>query len=780
MADVLISALSIRSFNDTFVHVTDLSGRETLVRVTGGMKVKADRDEASPYAAMLAAQDCAIKCKELGVTALHIKMRATGGNRTKSPGPGAQAALRALARAGMKIGRIEDVTPTPTDSTRRKSGRRGRLLSASVKIRTDGKPPKWLQNVLVVIVIGGANALVDVLRPILLAVQLYDLVRGRRLLSPFVRSLVQEARKAQRQAARSGAGDAPLGTHVRETQRKLRAANRPDLAGVEPHRTHLVRDIVWRFPGQQSRLRYFLAAGGLRILILTLGFGFASCRLALPLQHLSAVEERLLRVELVGEARKDAAHGLKGVGRRVVDGEQERRIPPRFAAIAVPGTDGHKVQGIRDALDVVLLELQPRVRAPARLVRRRWPVEQLAHQPFAAALDRAEHGLDQNLVVGFCSLCFRSLCFRFFDSARVLLRSLRLHGIFLSDFLLLLLLAFRLELRLRGLRRVLHGFRVFDHSGLRDKDGGLPQNLATVPQGPFQQILPVEQEDVEEEEAHCRRLLCHRRTPRIPSARPPSEALERKERRGRRLSIHRDHLRVEDCLRIRWDRAPHALHNLREALRVVLRVAGEYAHRPHFHAGSFGAPNVHLGPHAVILVLAQEGPRPKALEKRLVRALHLGEHWLQRHPHLQAQAQLQIHHRVLLRSHDPFALLQKLRDADLQVWAHAIGFSECVGCCLQETLALGVVAHSDSAVSEDLRQAHGLAEVGQDSLQNGARPQVLDERARQRPRFRLPARPQKPDQHRLPADRRPGAGHRRQTSEGRKDMADGEGFRAQQ
>ena len=116
------------SFNDTFVHVTDLSGRETLVRVTGGMKVKADRDEASPYAAMLAAQDVAARCKELGVTALHIKLRATGGNRTKTPGPGAQAALRALARAGMKIGRIEDVTPIPTDSTRRKGGRRGRRL----------------------------------------------------------------------------------------------------------------------------------------------------------------------------------------------------------------------------------------------------------------------------------------------------------------------------------------------------------------------------------------------------------------------------------------------------------------------------------------------------------------------------------------------------------------------------------------------------------------------------------------------------------------------------
>ena len=51
------------SFNDTFVHVTDLSGRETLVRVTGGMKVKADRDESSPYAAMLAAQDVAVRCQ---------------------------------------------------------------------------------------------------------------------------------------------------------------------------------------------------------------------------------------------------------------------------------------------------------------------------------------------------------------------------------------------------------------------------------------------------------------------------------------------------------------------------------------------------------------------------------------------------------------------------------------------------------------------------------------------------------------------------------------------
>ena len=116
------------SFNDTFIHVTDLSGSETLIRRTGGMEVKADRDESSPYAAMIAAQKVAEKCKELGIQALHIRLRATGGNRTKTPGPGAQSTMRALARSGIKIGRIEDVTPIPSDSTRRKSGRRGRRL----------------------------------------------------------------------------------------------------------------------------------------------------------------------------------------------------------------------------------------------------------------------------------------------------------------------------------------------------------------------------------------------------------------------------------------------------------------------------------------------------------------------------------------------------------------------------------------------------------------------------------------------------------------------------
>eukprot|EP00997_Jenningsia_sp_PLL12_P008784 NODE_5612_length_563_cov_110.612840_g4880_i0.p1 GENE.NODE_5612_length_563_cov_110.612840_g4880_i0~~NODE_5612_length_563_cov_110.612840_g4880_i0.p1 ORF type:complete len:159 (-),score=18.63 NODE_5612_length_563_cov_110.612840_g4880_i0:29-505(-) len=116
------------SFNNTYIHVTDLSGRETFTRISGGMKVRQDREESSPYAAMLAAADVAKALKLVGVNAIHIKMRGRGGVHTKSPGPGAQAALRALSRQDLKIGRIEDVTPIPTDSTRRKGGHRGRRL----------------------------------------------------------------------------------------------------------------------------------------------------------------------------------------------------------------------------------------------------------------------------------------------------------------------------------------------------------------------------------------------------------------------------------------------------------------------------------------------------------------------------------------------------------------------------------------------------------------------------------------------------------------------------
>ncbi|MEA2035656.1 MAG: 30S ribosomal protein S11 [Euryarchaeota archaeon] len=116
------------SFNNTVITVTDLSGAETITKSSGGMVVKQDRNESSPYAAMQMAKNLAQQVREKGIDGLHIKVRAPGRGKQRSPGPGAQAAIRALARAGIRIGRIEDVTPVPHDSIRAKGGRRGRRV----------------------------------------------------------------------------------------------------------------------------------------------------------------------------------------------------------------------------------------------------------------------------------------------------------------------------------------------------------------------------------------------------------------------------------------------------------------------------------------------------------------------------------------------------------------------------------------------------------------------------------------------------------------------------
>ena len=105
-----------------------MSGAETIARTSGGMFVKADRMESSTYAAMRAAGAAARIAKDKGINSIHIKVRAPGGSRPRTPGAGAQAAIRALAREGFRIGRIEESTPIPHDGTRRPGGRRGRRV----------------------------------------------------------------------------------------------------------------------------------------------------------------------------------------------------------------------------------------------------------------------------------------------------------------------------------------------------------------------------------------------------------------------------------------------------------------------------------------------------------------------------------------------------------------------------------------------------------------------------------------------------------------------------
>lgn len=117
------------SYNNTIIHITDITGSETITKASGGMVVKSHRLESSPTAAMNAAKQAAEAAREQGITALHVRIRAPGGhNGPNSPGPGAQAAIRTLSRSGLRIGIIEDITALPTDGAKKKGGKRGRRV----------------------------------------------------------------------------------------------------------------------------------------------------------------------------------------------------------------------------------------------------------------------------------------------------------------------------------------------------------------------------------------------------------------------------------------------------------------------------------------------------------------------------------------------------------------------------------------------------------------------------------------------------------------------------
>jgi len=117
------------SYNNTIIHITDITGTESIALTSGGQVVKSDRMESSPTAAMVAAKKAGEIAADKGINAIHVKIKAPGGhNGPNNPGPGAQAAIRSLSRMGFRIGIIEDVTPLPHDGCRKKGGRRGRRV----------------------------------------------------------------------------------------------------------------------------------------------------------------------------------------------------------------------------------------------------------------------------------------------------------------------------------------------------------------------------------------------------------------------------------------------------------------------------------------------------------------------------------------------------------------------------------------------------------------------------------------------------------------------------
>lgn len=113
------------SFNNTIVHITDLSGN-TISRISGGMITKHDRLKANPTVAMFVAKRAAEIAKEAGVTNLYVRIRA----KTGSPalGPGAHAAVKSLSREGMRVISIVDTTRVPRGGPKKKGGKRGRRV----------------------------------------------------------------------------------------------------------------------------------------------------------------------------------------------------------------------------------------------------------------------------------------------------------------------------------------------------------------------------------------------------------------------------------------------------------------------------------------------------------------------------------------------------------------------------------------------------------------------------------------------------------------------------
>src|SRR3989344_3758349 len=85
------------SFNNTIVHVTDMSGN-TISRISGGMVTKQDRLKANPTTAMFIAKKIEEEIKEWGINSLYVRIRGQTGSPTL--GPGAHTVVKTLSKDG--------------------------------------------------------------------------------------------------------------------------------------------------------------------------------------------------------------------------------------------------------------------------------------------------------------------------------------------------------------------------------------------------------------------------------------------------------------------------------------------------------------------------------------------------------------------------------------------------------------------------------------------------------------------------------------------------------
>jgi small subunit ribosomal protein S11 len=114
--DILHGQAHIQStFNNTIITITELNGEVIAWSSAGSAGFKGSR-KSTPYAAQMAAQQAARQAMDMGVRELDIFV--------KGPGPGREAAVRALQAAGISVRSISDVTRVPHNGCRPPKKRR--------------------------------------------------------------------------------------------------------------------------------------------------------------------------------------------------------------------------------------------------------------------------------------------------------------------------------------------------------------------------------------------------------------------------------------------------------------------------------------------------------------------------------------------------------------------------------------------------------------------------------------------------------------------------------
>ena len=103
------------TFNNIIISITNNSGQVISWSSAGKMGFRGSKKN-TPYAAQLAAEDCAKAALESGLKRVKVYV--------KGPGAGRESAIRALAVAGLEVMSIKDVTPLPHNGCRPPKRRR--------------------------------------------------------------------------------------------------------------------------------------------------------------------------------------------------------------------------------------------------------------------------------------------------------------------------------------------------------------------------------------------------------------------------------------------------------------------------------------------------------------------------------------------------------------------------------------------------------------------------------------------------------------------------------